>query len=183
LNPEPIDYWYIEAVSELLRENSDANLDEKIALVPANSAGKVVYFATILHAHKLKVVALLDSDAAGETAALQDVLVHKLGNKNILRTKDVYQGDVQKTEIEDLLRDTLVKIASSELKWDVSKPATEQQNRPIIEIFTNEIEDFSKYKLAKAFLRWTREHQASDLTSQEREQWQKLIKKINKVLK
>ena len=41
------DYWYVEAVSAMLRASGDANLNEKIALVPANAASKVVYFATI----------------------------------------------------------------------------------------------------------------------------------------
>jgi hypothetical protein len=101
------DYWYIEAVASLLRESHGADLNDKIALVPASGAGKVVYFATILHAHQLKVAALLDSDSAGEQAAQQDVLVHTLGNKQVLRTKDAYAGPVTKPEIEDLLRETL----------------------------------------------------------------------------
>ena len=54
------DYWYVEAVAELLRDAGLTNLNETIALVPRAAAGKVVYFATILHAHHLKVAALLD---------------------------------------------------------------------------------------------------------------------------
>src|SRR5205814_888670 len=73
------DYWYVEAVSEMLRAGGIVDLNEKIAMVPASSAGKVVYYATILHAQKLRVAALLDSDAAGDQAAQQDVLVHTLG--------------------------------------------------------------------------------------------------------
>lgn len=177
------DYWYVEAVSQLLREAGDANLDEKIALVFANSAGKVVYYATILHAHKLKVAALLDSDAAGDQAARQDSLVHTLGNKKILRTKDSYTGKVTKPEIEDLLRETLVKIALDDLGWDVTAKAATQGSRPIVDIFEAEVTGFSKYKLAKAFLRWARTHEASDLTEDERDQWKSVIDAINKALK
>ena len=72
------DYWYVEAVAALLKETGEANLNDKIALVPSNTAGKVVYFATILHAQGFKVAALLDSDGAGEQAATQDTLVHTL---------------------------------------------------------------------------------------------------------
>jgi len=71
------DYWYLESVAQLLRDASEIDLNPQIALVPAQSAGKVVYFATILHAHKLKVAALLDSDSAGDQAARQEVLVHR----------------------------------------------------------------------------------------------------------
>jgi hypothetical protein len=177
------DYWYVEAVAQLLRSAGVADLDERIALVFANSAGKVVYYATILHAHKLKVAALLDSDAAGDQAAQQDTLVHTLGNKKILRTRDAYLGKVTKPEIEDLLRETLVQVALDDLGWDVRATAAKQAARPIVDIFETEVTDFSKYKLAKAFLRWARAHEASDLTEEERHQWRALIEAINKALK
>ncbi len=177
------DFWYVEAVSELLRAANVISLNEKIALIPAGSAGKVVYFATILHAQGLKVSALLDSDAAGDQAAQQDVLVHTLGNKNILRTKDVYSGDVDKPEIEDLLRQTLVELAKKEFGWNVEVIAKTQTKRPIIDVFTSAINDFSKYKLAKAFLRWARDHEYSDLISEEQGQWKGLIENINRALR
>lgn len=175
------DYWYIEATSEILREGGIANLNDKIALVFANTAGKVVYYATILHAHNLKVVALLDSDAAGDQAAKQENLVHALGNKKILRTKD-FCKNVQKAEIEDILRETLISIVIDEYSIDVAKIASQQSGRPIVDIFEQEIPDFSKYKLAKAYVRWTRSRDASKLTEDERNQWVALIEKINKEL-
>ena len=177
------DYWYVVSVAELLRDAGDVSLNEKVALVPASTAGKVVYFATILHSQRLKVAALLDSDAAGAQAANQDVLVHTLGNKRILRTKDAYDGTVKTPEIEDTLRDTLVQIAESDLGWDVRATATAQPTRPIVKIFAADIKSFSKYRLAKAFLRWARTHQADDLTEEERRWWKKLVESINAALK
>lgn len=177
------DYWYLEAVSQLLRASKDANLNETIALVPANTAGKVVYFATILHAQGFKVAALLDSDSAGDQAAKQDTLVHTLGNKGILRTKDYLEDEIKAAEVEDLLRDTLISIAKSELGWDVSDAASKQPQRPLISLFEGEIKGFSKYRLAKAFVRWSRDHEVSDLSEREREQWKKLIGAINAALK
>lgn len=176
------DLFYIEAVSELLRASGDADLNKNIALVVANSASKIVYYATILHAHQLKVAALLDSDAAGDQAANQDTLVATLGNKSILRTKDAYTGPVTKPEVEDLLRDTLIEIGKGE-GWDVSAKALAQPARPIVDLFTKETTGFSKYKLAKAFVRWTRDNDASKLTSDERSQFGKLIATINSRLK
>lgn len=176
------DYWYVEATSSLLREDKVANLDNKIALVFANSAGKVVYYATILHAHNLKIAALLDSDAAGDQAAQQETLVHTLGNKNILRTKDFCSG-VAKPEIEDLLRETLIKIVKSEYSKDCKALSDSQPTRPIIDIFTQEVPNFSKYKLAKAFLRWCKDNDSTKLTTVEIEYWKKLIEQINKALK
>lgn len=177
------DYWYLEATADLLRAGSIVSLNEKIALISANKASKVVYFATILHAHHLKVAALLDSDSAGDQAAQQETLVHALSNKNILRTIDAYTGTVKQPEIEDLLRETLIKVATATFGVDVSSTAISQSERPIVDIFTSEIKDFSKYKLAKAYVRWTRDHTASDLTETEKSQWVTLLNRINSALK
>lgn len=177
------DYWYIEATSGLLSDAGITALKENIALVPAAGAGKVAYFATILHAHGLKVAALLDSDSAGDTAASQDNLIHQLGNRGILRTKDSYSGEVARPEIEDLLRETLIGVAKSDLGWDIEAIATQQPTRPIVDIFDDEITDFSKYRLAKAYIRWTRDHAADDLTENERQQWEDLISKANASLR
>lgn len=176
------DHWYVEATAALLAVDGIVKLNDKIALVTANAASKVVYFATILHAHGLKVAALLDSDAAGDQAAKQEVLVHTLGQKAILRTKDYLAASVAKAEVEDLLRDTLVGIAKAEFGWDVAAAAEAQPERPIVDILAKST-GFSKYKLAKAFVRWTRDHQAADLTDAEREQWKKLIEAVNAALR
>lgn len=176
------DYWYVDATANLLRESKDENLNDKIALVFANSAGKVVYYATILYAHNLKVAALLDSDAAGDQAAQQENLVHTLGNKNILRTKD-FVDNVPKAEIEDLLRETLIEIVKKEYGVDTKATSDSQPNRPIIDIFSTEVPDFSKYKLAKMYIKWTKENQAKKLKPTELANWKKIIQQINKSLK
>lgn len=177
------DYWYLEATSQLLREDKIINLNEKISLIPAKSASKVVYFATILHSQKLKVAALLDSDNAGKQVAKLETLIHTLGNKNILRTKDSYTGPVTKPEIEDLLRDTLIKIAKDDLGWDIEECSKKQPSRPIVSIFSEQIKDFSKYKLSKSYIRWTRDHTSKDLLKKEKENWYNLIKSINQAIK
>ncbi|PKR50832.1 AAA family ATPase [Thalassospira povalilytica] len=177
------DYWYVDAVAALLRDSGEAKLNDKIALVPANTAGKVIYFATILHAQGFKVAALLDSDSAGEQAAKQETLIHTLGKKNILRTKDFLRNPIKSSEIEDMLRETLVRIAKSQLGWDIEKTATEQPARSVVSIFEKEITDFSKYRLAKAFLQWSRDHTSSELTTDERDQWKSIISTINNCIK
>ena len=176
------DFWYVEATAALLGEAGLVRLNEKIALVPANTASKVIYFATILHAHGLKVAALLDSDAAGDQAAKQEILVHTLSNKGIIRTKDHLISAVPKAEIEDLLRQTLIRIAKESCGWDVEKEAAAQPERPLVDLL-DKVSGFSKYKLAKAYARWTRDHSASDLTEDERKQWKKLVETINNALK
>lgn len=176
------DYWYVDATANLLRESKDEILNDKIALVFANSAGKVVYYATILFAHNLKVAALLDSDSAGDQAAQQENLVHTLGNKNIMRTKD-YVNNVPKAEIEDLLRETLIDIVKAEYGVDTKAISDSQPNRPIIDIFSAEVVDFSKYKLSKMYIKWTKDNDSKKLKPLELANWKKLIQAINKNLK
>ncbi len=179
------DYWYVEATAALLNAAGEVTLNDRISLVPAGDAGKVVYFATILHANNLKVAALLDSDAAGNSAAEVETLIHTLGNRNILRTADAYLGVVKWPEIEDLLRDTLICVAKEDLCWDIEAAANRQPERPVVDVFVDKIgkKDFSKYRLAKAYLRWAKEHEAANLTDEERSQWKKLIATINRALR
>ncbi|HEV2047356.1 MAG TPA: AAA family ATPase [Chthoniobacterales bacterium] len=177
------DYWYLDAVAQLLRDAGIVDLSDKISVLPASGAGKVVYYATILHAHKLKVAALLDSEMSPDQAAHQERLVHALGNKSILRTKDVYEGPLERPAVEDLLRDTLIHVARTELGWDVAATADAQPERSVVDVFKTEINDFTKYRLAKAFVRWTRDHQARDLSDDERTRWKKLITSINGALR
>lgn len=175
------DMWYIEGFSNLLMSSGKVGLDEQIALIPANCASKVVYFATILRAQQLNIAALLDSDAEGELAAKQDTLVSALGNKRILRTKDACIGSVLTPEVEDILRDTSLNIAKEEYGWDAISIAQKQKNRPVVDILKSVAKDeFSKYKLSKAFIRWSREHELRDLQENEIKQAEKLIEKINK---
>lgn len=176
------DYWYVDAVSALLAASGKVHLDPKIALIPAGSASKVTYFATILHAHNLKVAALLDSDRAGDDVAKQEVLVHTLKQKAILRTKDFLSAAIEKSEIEDLLRSTLTDVSSALFGMNVKEAALAQPAKPIIDVLSKEIKDFSKYKLAKAFVRWSRDHDAADLTSGEIAQFERLFAAVNKAL-
>ena len=170
------DMWYLESLSDLLKADGKTGINDQIALIPANSASKVVYFATILHAQNLKLAALLDSDAEGDTAAKQDTLVNAVGTKRILRTKDAYSGQVLNPEIEDILRDTLLDIAKNDCGWDAIAVAQAQPKRPVVDVIKSVAKtDFSKYKLAKAFIRWSRDHSMADLQADEIAQAEKLI--------
>lgn len=178
------DYWYLEACSELMKASGKEGINEKIALIPANSASKIIYFATILSAHNLKVAALLDSDNAGDQAANQEILVHRLGAKKILRTADYITPSVEKAEIEDLVRHTLVHLARSTLNWDIVEENASKPDKPVIDLFKKKVgNSFSKYVLAKAFLRWSREHGLENLQENEKAGIASLIATINNVLK
>jgi hypothetical protein len=106
-----------------------------------------------------------------------------LGSKGVVRTKDAYSGRVENPAVEDLLRKTLIRVAKEDLGWDIGEIAKAHPDRSIVDLFKNEVGDFTKYRLAKAFLHWTQNHRASDLSESERGQWKKLLGTINWTLK
>ncbi|ETT27862.1 hypothetical protein RAJCM14343_2000 [Rhodococcus aetherivorans] len=175
------DMMYVEALNAAL-SNNGAGLKRTVALVPAASASKVVYYSTLLVSQNLKVAALLDSDQAGEQAAKQDELVRLLNKRQILRTKDYAADTVSGPEIEDMLRDTLVTVAKDELGWDVTATANAQSSRRIVDIFTAEITGFSKYKLVRAFIRWLAAHDITELSQDEQSAVTQLFADINRAL-
>ena len=172
------DLWYLEGINSLL----DKNLDSNIALLPVGTSAKISYYASMLSNNSLKTVALLDSDSAGDKAAQQDTVIHSLGAKNILRTKEFLDREIKNSEIEDIIRETLAEIFKFEYGTEITTEELES-DKPIIDIFKRSTQDFSKFKLSKAFLHWAREHSSSDLQSNEAENCKKLIETINRKLK
>lgn len=176
------DYWYITAVADLFEEAGQTALGSNVSIIPAGSASKIVYFATILHAQNLKVVALLDSDQAGDNVASQDSLVHSLGHKGILRTLDFLDGEVSNPETEDLLRDTLSAVATEELGIDLYSTDT-PASKSVATVIKSHKPHLSKNKLAKAFVKWCRAKSYDDLSAREQEQWKNLFARIRSRLK
>ena len=53
----------------------------------------------------------------------------------------------------------------------------------LLTFFSKEVPGFSKYKLAKEYIKWTRGKTIKDLRAGEVSQWAALISAINKALK
>lgn len=175
------DYWYLLATAELLKNSGTSALDADIELVPVSSLARMVYFATLMNSDGVKLAALLDSDAAGPEARHQDTLVEVLGDKQVLRSKDAYSGPLAAPRIEDLLRDTLLTVGT-ELGWPVAD-APGAAVASVDQLFSDSAgPDYSPYRLAKAYVRWTRDHTATDLTADERVSWMRLLDRINQAL-
>ncbi len=89
---------------------------------------------------------------------------------------------MKRAEIEDLLRTTLAVVARDEMGWDSVETAAKQGSRPIMEILGAEHEGVSKWKLARAFVRWLAANGAAALTEDERRAWDSLVTAANKAL-
>lgn len=175
------DMLYVEALNTAASD-AGSGFKHAVALVPASSASKVVYYVTVLTSQDLKVAALLDSDQAGDKAAQQDDLVAMLEQKRLLRTKDFAPGQVKGPEVEDLLRETLVAVAKERCGWDVEKIASSQPQRRLVDILTKEESGFSKLKLARAFMSWLGEHGFDGLTDAEQDAVKRFFTAANKAL-
>lgn len=172
------DLWYLEGINSLFEKNLDSN----IALLPVGTSAKISYYASMLSNNDLKTVALLDSDSAGDKAAEQDVVIHSLGAKNILRTKEFLSKEIKNSEIEDIIRETLTQIFTTKYQIDIPEE-DKNSDKAIVDIFKNVKKDFSKAQMAKAFLAWARDHSYQDLSQEEQQNCQKLIEAINRRLK
>ena len=89
------DFWYVDAVAQLLRDKGMVLLNEKIAPVPTRQRWKGCVLRHAPPRPETKGGRASRLRSAGDQAANQDVLVHALGNKCILRTKDAYDGPVK----------------------------------------------------------------------------------------
>lgn len=172
------DLRYLEGINSLFEKDLDSN----IALLPVGTSAKISYYASMLSNNDLKTVALLDSDSAGDKAAQQETVVHALGAKNILRTKEFLSREIKNSEIEDIIRETLADIFQQEydIKIDTETLASD---KAIIDIFKKADSTFSKLKLSKAFLAWARERSSEDLKESELKNCKNLIETINRRLK
>lgn len=172
------DLWYLEGINSLF----DKNLDPSIALLPVGTSAKISYYASMLSNNDLKTLALLDSDVAGDKAAEQDTVIYSLGAKNILRTKEFLSEEIKNSEIEDIIRETLVNIFKDQYQIDILDEEI-KSDKPIVDIFKKTKKDFSKAQLAKAFLSWAKNHSSADLSTAEEVNCKHLIDTINKKLK
>ncbi len=174
------DYWYLLALSDAAKDVGDIALDDDVALIPAGDASKIVYHASVLHSRDWQVAALFDSDVSGTAAAEDEAFVHLMKKERIYVVGDFYDGPVRQPELEDLLRDTLLRVARDELGIDAYERAAAQPSRSVCDLLGDGIgRSFSKHRLAKAFIRWMRNRGWPDLSERERYVLQELFEAVN----
>jgi hypothetical protein len=162
------DYWYLVGLSDAAKDIGDLSLEDDVAVVPAGDAAKIIYQASVLRAQDLQVAALFDADEAGLAAAEDEAFIHLMKKERIYTVGDFYDGPVEQPEFEDLLRDTLLRVARDELGVDAFERAAESPSRPICEVLGDGAgRSLSKHRLAKAFIHWMREHNWDHLPEHE----------------
>ena len=175
------DYWYIETISEMMKAAGIPSLDKDIVIMPVSSTGKIAYFATIMHAKKLRVTALSDSISEMHKRD-QERLINAVGVRHVIRSRDFIDQEISMPTLEDLMRDTLTAVAKSELGWDVAQYASTMPNVPILKIFDDRMgNEYSRMKLTKAFMNWARPKKDgfASLTADEQKRFKNLLAEIN----
>ena len=179
------DYWYIETMADMMRSAGVPSLDPDITILPVSSAGKVAYFATIMHAKKLSVAVLSDSLSEAHRRD-QERLINAVGAKHVIRSKDFADPAIEVPTVEDLMRKTLANIARTELGWDVQQYVDSMPETPILKIFDDRMgNEYTRAKLAKAFMNWARPKidGFSMLDGEEQKRFARLFSEINASLK
>ena len=69
------DFWFISAMSEMLRSAGRTSLDARVKVTPSFGAPEAAYMAAFMCGQDLDVVALFDSDDAGDAA--EELLVKR----------------------------------------------------------------------------------------------------------
>jgi len=62
------DYMYLTTLSNLYIRSAQPGLDDEVRITPAGGASEVTYIATFMTGQDLGIVALYDTDGAGNTA-------------------------------------------------------------------------------------------------------------------
>jgi hypothetical protein len=184
------DYWFLTTISTMLKDVGDGGLDEQLVITPAGGASKVAYIGTILHAQKLNVAVLLDSDTDGNAAYRQ--LVHEwiLKDKFVLRVGEII-GVKESRALEDLFGEeyylVLTKAAyANELTGKIItlKPQANLQLVERVDEALKElgIPEFNKGRVAKRIMDDLAKKKISDLPAETIERFKKVIAAINLIV-
>ena len=97
------DFWILSAVSAYFAESGGAALPQELTITPSGGAGKVSYMAALLAAQKLRVLVLLDDDAAGRSTRKDLVTSKLLRDSSIMFVSEGFDPARAEADIEDLI--------------------------------------------------------------------------------
>jgi predicted ATPase len=156
------DYWILTALSDLFHRSIKSGLPPDLLLTPAGGPSEVTYISTFMVAQGLKVVALYDSDPAGDAAKakfLNNWLAGSKGRKaSAVSFADAIKAPGKEFSIEDLFTELFYtscvetvyskQLAAQGLDLKVV-PKGEQLAKRIESVFQNAALPFNKDSVAK----------------------------------
>jgi hypothetical protein len=182
------DFWYLSSVSECVAERGGTALPPGLVTTPAGGAQKVPYMVSLLTAHRLKVLVLLDSESQAKRTAREDLIKNKLiREEGVIFVSDGLEAGAPATEadIEDLLEPAVymqlvhdayrTELAGKQLMLNPSIPRIVRRYE---EAFTQVALTFNKTRPARLFLRRIAETPDQVLPQASRERFEKLFKVV-----
>ena len=146
------DLLYLQVMSSLLLDMGRIGLNEKITIVPTGGLDKVTTFISLLRGSDLSIVCLLDTfkDAKGK-AKMEDLIEHKIINKNKIRFFDEFLKDYSTADIEDLFtKADYLKFYNDAFSSDIKLEDLNDKIKPILVQLTTflSIKTFNHYRPA-----------------------------------
>jgi predicted ATP-dependent endonuclease of OLD family len=184
------DYWFLTVISTMLKDAGQNGLDEQLVVTPAGGASKVAYVGTILHAQKLNVAVLLDSDIEGDAAYKQLVNEWILKDKFVLRVGQIL-GMKENRALEDLFDEeyylTLTQAAYTTELAGKRLTLKSQPHLPLVErvgeaLKQAGIAEFNKGRVAKRIMDDLAKKKISDLPTTTVNNFTKVIAVINSIV-
>lgn len=183
------DYWYLSSISDYLKEQNKAYIQDDLIITPCGGARKIPYMVSLLSSQNLKVIVLLDTE---QTAKLTGEEIVK--NKFIKDDAVIYITDAvnskKESDIEDLIDEktfeSLIKEAySKELN---GKPLSINSKIPRVihryeAAFKNAKIPFNKTRIARLFIDKMSNNPSQIISKETSDNFESLFKLINKQYK
>lgn len=146
------DLAYIQVMSTLLQSVGRTGLVDKITVVPTGGLDKVTTFISLLRGSDLSLVCLLDTfrDSKGK-AKLEDLIEHKIINRNKIRFFNEFLDDYTMADIEDLFdKSDYLKFYNQAFATNIELDDLNDKIRPILIQITKYlgIKSFNHYRPA-----------------------------------
>lgn len=182
------DYYILKAMDYDLSKNNMTTLRKNAVIVPAGGTRNMMPLSSVLIAHDVKIVVLLDGDDAGKIKKKQ--LTDKL-LVNTLLVSDYL--DVSEAEIEDIFpEDVYLQAVYEAYPDELSSPITftedEMKKSCITKRITKAFErmglnDFEKWRPDEILANWIRTKPDEILDNDIRKIFQKMFREINSNLR
>jgi len=190
------DYWYITAISELLKRSGKDGIDDRIQITAAGGASEAAYMATFMCGQDLNVSVLFDSDKAGERS--EEALIKKWLAKyrskqiTILKIGEMFTKPRTEASMEDMLTEEyyipFVQTAyRKELNGQIldikSRNEPQLVKRIELELKTKGIEAFNKGRVGKLIRDDIRNKQVKDMPKETIDNFEHLFEKLRAIAK
>lgn len=184
------DFWFLTAISEMLRHSGEAGLDEQLVVTPAGGASKVAYVGTLLRGQELHVAVLLDSDSEGKSAYEQLVHSWVMEDKHVLMLGPIMAAKGSRC-IEDLFdEDYYIKQVRESYKCELAGKTLKvaaSDDRTIVQRVEQAlqiagIDKFNKGRPAKIMMKNLAASDIKSLSKETTERFRTVIAAINAIV-